>query len=298
MCANSDTATLRRAFGDGRQAGIALRYFEDMMPRGPAGCTRDAARDLDAEELVVVDATIIPYALNLPELLEAHRESGALLTVVANSEGRGRAEPGMTPVGVFIMSPEALSAVPETGYQDIKQGLIPRLHAAGGRVAAHEVASCPPRVNDSGSYFATLAWLLEYQASQPETEAGYHRLNGACVHESAEIDPDCRLVGRVHVGPRAVVEKNATVVGPTMIDRDCVVREDAVISRSALWGGATVGEGAVVDRCILSFGAKARPRQHCCGQVIAGPRRASQPSMIDGSAVSFDSQPLAALKAC
>jgi len=59
MCANSDTSALRNAFGDGKDSGVDLRYFEDHMPRGPAGCMRDAAMNLDAENLVVVDATIL-----------------------------------------------------------------------------------------------------------------------------------------------------------------------------------------------------------------------------------------------
>src|SRR5437868_1935913 len=108
MCANSDTSALRNAFGDGKDSGIDLGYFEDHMPRGPAGCMRDAAINLDVENLVVVDATILPYTIDLAALVEAHTRAGASLTVAATSDARS-AGTVSTPVGVFIVSRRALS---------------------------------------------------------------------------------------------------------------------------------------------------------------------------------------------
>jgi len=121
---------------------------------------------------------------------------------------------------------------------------------------------------DSETYFQMVAWLLEYQAARSEVEAGYFRVNDSWIHESAEVHASARLMGRVHVGPGASIDKGATVIGPTIIGRNCSVREDAVISRSAIWEGAVVGARAVVDRCIQSFGAEVRPSRHYFNQII------------------------------
>ena len=60
ICANSDTAFLRRRLGNGCSWGISLDYYEDVMPRGPAGCTRDAVIQNGCATLVVVEATTVP----------------------------------------------------------------------------------------------------------------------------------------------------------------------------------------------------------------------------------------------
>ena len=60
ICGNSDTGRIRSCLGDGNVWGVDLDYSEDVMPRGPAGCVRDAAMDSDAAEVVVVDGTIVP----------------------------------------------------------------------------------------------------------------------------------------------------------------------------------------------------------------------------------------------
>jgi mannose-1-phosphate guanylyltransferase len=283
MCANSDTPTLRGALGTGEKYGVALRYYEDLMPRGPAGCMRDASLDGPHEDLVVVDASILPCALDLQELIDAHARSQAILTVAATCVSFPSTAKNTVskPVGVYVVSRRALQFVPETGYQDIKQGLIPRLHAAGERVVAHGVSSSCPRVTDPGSYLQMIGWFLEHQASHEEAEAGYHRMNGAHVHESARLHADCRLIGRVHIGPRAVVEKGATIIGPTMIGRNCVVGEEAVISRSAVWNQATIGNRAVVDRCILANGANVEPGCEHSKEVIAGPHCLPNPPQFE-----------------
>ena len=59
ICGNSDTALFRRTFGTGEALGISLEYSEDVMPRGPAGCVRDAAHDTGADAIVVVGANAL-----------------------------------------------------------------------------------------------------------------------------------------------------------------------------------------------------------------------------------------------
>ena len=60
LCANGYTQAFRRVFGDGAQLGVSLRYSEDQMPRGPAGCVKDAA-DYQAEsDVLVIEGGLLP----------------------------------------------------------------------------------------------------------------------------------------------------------------------------------------------------------------------------------------------
>ena len=108
LCANSDTQGLRGYLGSGSGLGLALEYYEDVMPRGPAGCVRDAGAGRQAKWLVVVYGTIVPQ-IALADVLRAHEASRALLTIVAAQGGPGRScdgkalEPaGAAPVGGFV----------------------------------------------------------------------------------------------------------------------------------------------------------------------------------------------------
>jgi ADP-glucose pyrophosphorylase len=47
------------------------------------------------------------------------------------------------------------------------------------------------------------------------------------------------------------------------------IREDASVSNSVLWRGASVGAGATVDRCILGSGVAVPAGRHLSGEAIA-----------------------------
>jgi len=267
VCANSDTAAIRGWLGGGDAVGLALKYVEDRMPRGPAGCARDAATESVAELFVIVEGTVLPQ-LDMDRLLAAHRGSGAALTVAAVVEGDAPRRGGETrperlePAGVYVVSRAALEHVPATGYQDIKESLIPRLHAAGQLVMTYIVgASATPRVADAVSYLAVSKWAVERLVAEEPAPAGYVRLGEALIHESARLHARARFIGPVLIGPHCRIEEDAMVVGPATVGEGCVIGRQAVVCRCVLWTGCQVREGAVLDHCILSDGAAVEPNQ-------------------------------------
>lgn len=259
VCANSDTAALRRCLGSGEQMKLNLHYYEDKLPRGPAGCTRDAAVDSTDDTFVVVEGTVLPQ-VNLAELVAAHRGSGAVLTVVVNRDGGRRNCEAlldrMEPAGIYVFSAAAVAEVSATGYQDIKESLIPRLYAAGLRVSTYAAAAeASQRVTNAASYLAVSQWAVERMSADQTAPPGYVRLGDALVHESARLHATARFVGPVLLGPRSRIEEDAMVIGPTSIGADCLVGSQAVISRSILWSSCQIGAGAVLDHCILTDAA-------------------------------------------
>ena len=121
ICANSDTSVLRRCLGNGHALSLSLDYYEDVMPRGPAGCARDSVIYNDCSTFVVMDATIVPR-IDLLRLVEAHQESKAALTVVVTSSHSDgvRSCALLAPAGIYVFSPPALESIPADGYQDIR----------------------------------------------------------------------------------------------------------------------------------------------------------------------------------
>jgi NDP-sugar pyrophosphorylase family protein len=123
-----------------------IDFYEDSMPRGAAGCVRDASVNSDADVFVVTDGTSIP-SVNLDGLLETHEICGAALTVVVHHDPSAACvEPGLNPGGIYVFSRRIFDSIPDRGFQDIKETLIPRLHAQGESVVTHTGFGACPRV--------------------------------------------------------------------------------------------------------------------------------------------------------
>ena len=257
VCANSHTRILRGSLGHGDGTDISLKYYEDHMPRGPAGCARDAGLISSGQVFVVVEGTIVPR-IAMADLLDAHARSKADLTVAVADAGsrQGGADATLSPAGIYVLNRSLLEHVSPTGYQDIKEALIPRLRDLGKRVAAYVVsADLVPRVSGAASYLAVNHWAVQRVPEQAAIQYGHERRDDAWVHTSADVHPAARLVGNVLIGPDCVIETGALIVGPTTVGAGTRVCSQAVISRSAVWERCTVESGAVVDQCILTDGS-------------------------------------------
>ena len=254
VCANSNTEALRRSLGDGGALRIPLKYYEDRMPRGPAGCARDAASAGGGRVFVVAEGAIVPK-IDLGRLIETHVQSKAALTIAMRTSGPtdDRANAMPEPVGIYVFSPVAFEHVPDSGYQDIKEMLIPSLYACGEPVATYMVPwDSAPRLSGAASYLAVNMWAVERLAEEPGLTNGFVCVDDAWVHESAMVDSTARLVGAVLVGPDSVIGPGAMIIGPTTVGAGCTIEKSTVISRTAVWDRCTVGAGAIVDNAILT----------------------------------------------
>jgi len=248
ICANSAARAIRGELA-AADFGMRLDYLEDWTPRGAAGCLRDAGERADADTFVVADGTAVPV-VDLAELLAAHRACEAAATIVVGVDGGGR----WRPTGFYVFDRWVCQFVPEEGFYDIKEKLIPRLHKAGEQVSTYTASEMAPRALNADGYLALNHWAIERVATRPGFADGFQADGEALVHESASVDPSARLLGPVLVGARVSIGAGATLVGPVSIGQGTTVGDGAVVSRSVVWSGCTVGEGAFVDRSMLADG--------------------------------------------
>lgn len=253
VCANSESRLVRRCLGDGARFGLDIRYYEDRLPRGPAGCVRDAAIGSSARDFVVADGSVIPF-VDLDDLIESHRRSGAALTVVTqpSAPGGGTAETIHRPAGIYVFSKRAIELTSKVGYQDIKELLIPDLDACGERTGVYQADTESLRVNCFDTYRLANAWMIEWMAGGSGLWAGYRRDAASLLHEKAEVHESARLIGPLMIGPETQVAEGAVIIGPTWIGAGCRVGHDAMICRSVLWDACSVANGATVDHCVLA----------------------------------------------
>ena len=283
ICTNSATRAVRAFLGEGSTLGMSLDHVEDWRPRGPAGCVRDAGVRRNAETFVIVDGTVIP-TVDLGELLQTHFSTRAAVTLVVHRE-----EPDgpFSPGGIYVFDRRSLDFIPNSGFQDIKERLIPNLYRAGQRVVTHVGRGACPRVVNAETYLAINEWAIGLLADQA-TPAGARALpaSTAVIEATASVDPTATLVGPVLVGPFTRIEAGAVIVGPSVLGPECRVGKGALVSRTVAWTGCVVGEEAVVDRSILVDDVTVGARERLCGLLKApngdGSRRARSTSTVRG----------------
>jgi mannose-1-phosphate guanylyltransferase len=272
VCANRETRALRLQLLGHVPEGMRLSYHEDPMPRGAAGSLRDARLASDADTFVVAEGTAIPN-VNLVDLLKTHHSSGALVTIVAHTEpGRHGNPAAQVPCGIYVFNRRALDVVPDAGFYDIKENLIPQLYRSGERVTVYTTASAAPRVRDASSYLAVNGWMVEHLVTQGERPEGYLTSGNCLYHSEAMIADDAVFVGPVLVGPGARVMPGAVIVGPSSIGREATIERGALVSRSAIWRRSLVGERAVADRCIVGDDAVVAARSEAIRAVMVAER--------------------------
>lgn len=263
VCANSAARGVRELVQGTVPTSLKVDFTEDWMPRGAAGCVRDATLRTGSHTLVVVDGTTIPQS-DLDELIATHRREKAALTVSVRSEHRGGPGSFLSPNGVYILDRRALDYIADQGFQDIKEVLVPKLHAAGEHIAFHACVGRSPRIFDAESYLSVNRWAIS-RLRAPEHAAdmskkGYHQRGEAFVHMSSRVSPRARLVGPLVIGRGATIEDQATLIGPAAIGQGAHVSNGAVVSRSVLWGQCRLGRESLVDGCLVSDGVQVPAR--------------------------------------
>jgi mannose-1-phosphate guanylyltransferase len=254
--------------------------------------------------VVVVDGTTIP-TVDLRAVLDAHSKTNAAMTVVvdevpttcadchsnfcttcggplAAQSGRPAAQ---APGGVYVFDRRAFELVPERGFQDIKENLIPRLYDAGELVTTFGVPGATPRVINASTYLSVNQWTVEQLAERGEELPGYFALGDLQAHPTARLALDAVIVGPVLIGPQVRVDSGATIVGPATIGFGASIGAGAMVSRSAVWRKSVIGIEAVVDRCVVADQAYVAAKTVLTGTLAAErqPRPAAAPAEPESS---------------
>ena len=277
---------LLEAYGEEfRLDGMTVRLSREDELLGTAGGVKRLAGRFD-ETFVVVSGDALTD-VNLTELLAFHKEKGALATLalrrvydtsefgVVELDGgsdilgfQEKPDPGeaistLANTGIYVLEPEALEYVPEGTFFDFAKDVFPRLLEAGEKFIGYQ----------GDFYWSDIGTLEAYRRAQFDVLSGRVRVRvpgekqgeTVWVGEHAQIHPGANLSGYVVVGRDAVVGRGVTLSGDVTVGTDCWVRPNATIKSSILLPGASVGDGAYLEDCIVGHGYDVRS-----GETIRG----------------------------
>ena len=253
ICSNVDSSLLQQSIhADDR---LELKFLDEQLPSGTAGCIRDAAGSETGELLLVFPASIIsPPKIDV--LISAHRKGKSDLTVMFNP-GHGNGKMLGESAGIYICKTSVLEHIPKEGYFDIKEGLIPELLLAGKTIYT---AVLPNHVGNFQDWRGYLYAITNYLENSPKLNAYLKlskRSNSQVVWMAANsrVDPSAQIFGPVTIMDGVHISEGAVIFGPTILGRDVSIGKDSIVVNSVLWEGAQVGPNCEIQRCLIDCNA-------------------------------------------
>ena len=237
---------------------LELKFLDEQLPSGTAGCIRDAA-DSETDELLLVFPASMVCPPKIDVLISAHRKGQSDLTVMfnpAHTNGKLMGEPA----GIYICETSILEHIPKEGYFDIKEGLIPEMLRNGKSI---HTAILPNHVGNFRDWRGYLYAIANYLKNTPKLNADLKlckRSNSEVIWMAANsrVDPGARIYGRVAIMDGAQISDGAVIFGPTILGRDVYIGKDTVVVNSVLWDGAQVSPNCEIRRCVVDYHATVR----------------------------------------
>ena len=290
-------AILGRFGQETRMNGAKIHFTREKQLMGTAGGVRHIADSACFDETFVVVMGDALTDVDIREVVAFHKEKGSLATLalvrVADTSQYGVAElddegnvlrfqekprveeavSDLANTGIYVLEPQVLEYIPEDTLVDFAQDVFPALLEAGENIAGYE----------GDFYWSDIGLLETYKEAQRDALSGRvavevpgeRRGEGLWIGEKARIHPSVYryIEGRAVIGPRARIGKAVSLSEIVAIGEDCQVGEGAVVRRSLLLPGASVGSKTYLEDCIVGPGYHVRPGETIQGGTLV--RRAS-----------------------
>ncbi|MHC4396292.1 MAG: exosortase [Planctomycetota bacterium] len=253
VCTNSSAALLQGSVAS--MDSMQLKFLDEPLPAGTAGCIRDAA-DGDTDALFLILPAGLTSPPNIDALIRAHRAGKSDVTVMLKADCEDAAQTNRT-AGIYICEPAVLEFIPEQGYCDIKETLIPAMLRQGRTVHAATLSKPVGSFHDRAGYLAAIANYLE---DTPELSADLKlcRRNGAGViwtGTDVELDPSAKIYGPVVIMDGAKISEGVLIFGPTIVGRNVSIGGDTVVADSVLWDDAQLSRNCCLEQCVVDYNA-------------------------------------------
>jgi len=256
ICSNSDYSSYNRSSDAGSQSSV--QFLRESVPLGTAGCIREAAAGRSDDLIIVFSASIISPPQIAP-LIDAHFEGQSDFTIFFNPAPADLPR-GVVPAEmaeIYVCAPRVLQCIPDKGYCDIKEGLVPEILRAGGNVRAAVLPHHAGNFRDWQGYMHAVA---DYLGRGPRLEADFGIDSGSSVQNvwvsaDATIDRSARIYGPVVIMSGAQISKDAIVFGPTVLGKNVRIGPDSVVVASILWDHSEIGRNCDIRQCVIEHQA-------------------------------------------
>ena len=280
--------------------GMAVNISREERLMGTAGGVKRLADRFDETFIVIMGDALTD--VNLREVVAFHKERDALATLalmpvsdtsqygVVELDGEGsilafqekpppaEAISTLANTGIYVLEPEALDYIPEDTFFDFANDLFPRLLEEGVRFVGYQ----------GDFYWSDVGTLEAYRQAQSDVLEGKVQVEipgkrlgmNLWVDEDVWLHRTVGLEGAVALGRDALIGQDVTFSGNVAIGQDCWVRQGATVKNSVLLPGASVGEEAYLEDCIVGPGYHVRSGEQIRGGALVCGERQKKPALI------------------
>ena len=268
---NYQPRRIQEVFGDGHDLGIRISYVVEPSPLGTGGAIKYATGAYN-DTIVVFNGDVMTQ-INLAEVIRLHRERKAkatiVLTPVDNPTAYGLVETDADGnvrrflekpkpeeitcdtinAGVYVLEPETFDRIPKDTAWSIERSFFPSLVERQETFVAYVYRGYWIDIGTPEKYVQVhrdimdRRFLAEPFGSQPR--------GAVFVAPTARIEEGARVEGPCFIDEGTVVKAGARVLPYSVIGRNSVIEEDAVVDGAIIWPNGRISRDATVRRCIL-----------------------------------------------
>ena len=251
-----------RAYPKGKILGLPFKIAIEPEPRGTAGAIRFCAETAGLDTTFLVLNGDVLTDLDTSSLVAFHRQSGGMATIamqtVENPSRYGvisttdtgqvldfveKPAPGTEPsnninAGTYVMEPGVLDRIPINTAVSVERETFPQL-AADGELYAMSADS----------------YWLDTGIPEQFLEANIDALRSSSTLEIENavncFVSDTALVIESILGRGSELQAGVSVNSSVLFNQ-CIIEKDASVTRSILADNVRVGEGAILEDCVVA----------------------------------------------
>ena len=268
---NYQPRRIQDVLGNGRDAGIRISYVVEPSPLGTGGAIKFATGAYTGT--VVVFNGDVMTQINLAEVLRLHRERKAkatiVLTPVDNPSDYGLVEtdadgnvrrflekPKAEEItcdtinaGVYVLEPETFDRIPADTAWSIERSFFPSLVERGETFVAYVYRGYWIDIGTPEKYMQVHRDIMDRRFLAAPFGAEARGLK--CLGADVKVEDGASIEGPCFIDAGTVVKAGARIQPYSVIGRNSVIEEDAVIDGAIIWPNGRVSRDAVVRQAIL-----------------------------------------------
>ena len=267
---NYQPRRIEEVFGDGRAAGIKIRYVVEPSPLGTAGAVRYAAQGV-TDTIMVFNGDVLT-TVDLGKLIAFHRtrrsSATIVLTPVENPTAYGLVETDASGnilrflekpkpeeitcdtinAGIYVLEPDTFDRIPKDVAWSIERSFFPSFIERGETFLASIYRDYWIDIGTPEKYMQVHRDIMDGRYVMPpfNGEPGM-----AWVAPTAQVYKSARLEGPLFIDEGCSVRAGARIGPYTVLGRGCQVEEDANLAGAICWADTRIGREAQVTDAIL-----------------------------------------------
>lgn len=277
-------------FGDGKDFGVSISYFNEDKPLGTAGSVKNASSFIDSTFMVISGDAFCDIDLNTA--IEFHKKNIADATiilkkvdspleygtVVTDSLSRikrfiekpdwSQVISNMANTGIYIFEKEILSYIDDDTVCDFSYDVFPKLLHDKKALYGYQSEDYWCDIGDTFAYMSCQYDILKSKAKASLKSAMISE--GIYIGTDVTIEPKAQLKAPVYIGNNVKIGEGAYIGEGSVIESDVHIGSYADIKKSIVGTGAHIGSNTSLRACIIGSKAKLKSFSSVYEQSVIG----------------------------